>query len=131
MIAAGFYAGAAAVVGCRQIVPRLGDIKFVLSGRPMIIWVRNPDLKISSEQGQAINSFKVTDWCVQRGVDVRRYRHDSNLVQLSGHTRRLMQHGLKYGQNVLVTCDRKGRARVWEIPEGVDAALELLESIYG
>ena len=130
-IGCGFLLGSGAVVAKRQLLPRLGDIRFALSGKPMIIWIRNPEIALTNEQGQAVNSFKVTDYCLQRDVDVRRYRYDANLIQLSGHTRRLVQHGLKYSQNCLVTCDKKGRARVWEIPQGVDKALELLESIYG
>ena len=98
---------------------------------PAIMFVLDPSVSITQQQGQTHNSQLVQNACKGLNIEYRRYKHDADLFQEESWARVMQSIGREYGAPCLVMIDPNGRGTARDIPMGVEAAVRLLENTYG
>ena len=133
VLSASLLAGTAGMIcyGNRDALKDILTPDGKINGRPCVMFVTGDSGRLSRSQGGALNSASVRDWAIANNIEYRRYSREADTFQLESWARKMHSIGVAFGSPCMVTVDRQGRGRAWNIPSGSTETIKLLSEVFG
>ncbi len=97
-----------------------------LISEPALMIVLKDGSKISSGQGQVVNSTALHRACKKAGLKFRSYKDTSDLFQEEEWVRQMHKQAVNFGCPCIVVVDAFGVGKCYEIPQTISEALSLI-----